>query len=103
MKIEDLNLAPVAEAAARLLQQKRPNIVFTSGRRTVFEQARAMASNIVASGNRRWIEQTYAKSDVRDALQGWVDAHPRATTQDQLARGLETTMNALPMNDLGKI
>jgi hypothetical protein len=101
MKIEELNLAPIAEAAARILKQKHPEVVFTSGRRNIADQAHAMASN-VALGNRHWIEQTYVASPVRDALQAWVNAHPSARTVDQIAQGLEATMNAMP-DQVGKI
>jgi hypothetical protein len=102
MNIEELNLAPIAEAAARILKQKHPEVVFTSGRRNIADQAHAMASN-VALGNRHWIEQTYVASPVRDALQAWVNAHPSARTVDQIAQGLETTMNAMTPDQVGKI
>ena len=35
MTIDELQLEPVAEQAARLLQQKHPNVEFTSGRRNI--------------------------------------------------------------------
>jgi hypothetical protein len=103
MEIKDLDLEPVAEAAALLLLKKHPKINFTSGRRTVSEQAHAMASNIWISKNRKWIQATYRKSPARDKLQKWVDDHPSVTSVDKIAVGLKTTMNALTINDLSKL
>lgn len=103
MEIKDLDLEPVAEAAAILLLKKHPKIKFTSGRRTVSEQAHAMASNIWVSKNRKWIQATYRKSPARDNLQKWIDDHPAVTTVDKIAAGLEATMNKMTMNDLSKL
>ena len=92
-QIPALDLAANAQAAAQTLCNAHPTVVFTSGRRTVEEQASAMASNIVASSNRNWIADTYAQSDERDALQTWVDEHTEATTQTAIAAGLLAIMN----------
>jgi hypothetical protein len=103
MKIEDMDLQPIAKAAAIELLQKHPEIEFTSGRRTLHEQAHAMASNIVSSGNRKWIEHTYATSASRDKLQKWVDQHPNAKTTDQLTGGLEETLKTMLPNELSRV
>jgi hypothetical protein len=100
MTIEELNLEPIADQAARLLQQKHPDIQFTSGRRDVFEQAHAMASNIVSLNDRQWIGKTYLAGA---KLQQWVDDHPGAVTVDQITAGLQETMDAMPQADLLKI
>ena len=92
MTIEELQLEPIAEQAARLLKQKHPNIQFTSGRRTVAQQAHAMAANIVSLNDRQWIEKTYLAGA---KLQKWVDDHPNAVTVDQITAGLLETMNAM--------
>jgi hypothetical protein len=60
--ISDLDLEQTAEHAAEMLKEAYPEVVFTSGRRSVYEQARAMASNIVSSGDRKWIQKVYASS-----------------------------------------
>jgi hypothetical protein len=98
--IEELNLTPVAENAARLLKQKFPNLEFTSGRRDVPQQAHAMARNIVNTGNRQWIAQTYK---VAAKLQQWVDTHPQAKTIDEITAGLRATMEAMPEVELLKV
>jgi hypothetical protein len=100
MTIEDLKLEPVAEQAARLLQQKHPNIEFTSGRRDVAQQAHAMAGNIVSLDDRQWMGKTYLAGAV---LQQWVDDHPEAVTIDQITAGLQETMSAMAEADLLKI
>lgn len=53
MTIEELQLTPTAKNAAKLLQTKYPHLKFTSGRRSIREQAHAMANNVVL--NRQWI------------------------------------------------
>ena len=92
MNSEQLGLAPNALAAARALQTAHPNVVFTSGRRTVDQQASAMASDIVA--NRKWISETYVATPQRTQLQAWVDANPSARTQAAIAQGLAAIMSA---------
>jgi len=91
LSIDDLDLQPNAKAAAEQLAEAHPSVVFTSGRRTVEEQADAMAGNVVS--NRKYIEQTYAASSERDTLQKWVDDHPEATTQPDISAGLQGIMN----------
>src|SRR6266849_241425 len=100
MTIEELQLEPAAEQGARLLQQKHPNIEFTSGRRDVAQQAHAMASNIVSLNDRQWIAKTYLAGAT---LQKWVDDHPSAVTIDQITAGLLETMKAMAEAELLKI
>jgi hypothetical protein len=88
--IDELGLVSYARVAAEALQAKHPEVVFTSGRRDSQQQAHAMAGNIVA--NRRWIEQTYAKTPQRTSLQNWVDSHPLANTAREIAAGLAGVM-----------
>lgn len=89
MTIEELQLAPVAKEAAEKLQAKYPHLVFTSGRRTVPQQARAMAANIVKTGNRQWIAQTYLAGA---KLQQWVNNHPNTVSLEVIANGLERVL-----------
>lgn len=91
--IDDLNLAASAKAAAENLLGQFPNDVkFTSGRRSIEQQASAMAPNVVK--NRKWIEQTYKASPQRTALQSWVDNNPNATSAAAIATGLQSVMNS---------
>ena len=98
MTIEEMNLEPTAKNAAKILQSKHPTIEFTSGRRGIFQQAHAMARNVVL--NRHWIGQTYIAGA---KLQQWVDQHPEAKTVDEVTAGLEQVMKAMPQDELVKI
>jgi hypothetical protein len=100
MTIEEMQLTPVAKNAATILKSKHPNLVFTSGRRSVKQQAHAMAANIVSLHDRKWIGKTYLAGA---KLQAWVDAHPQAKTVDALTDGLEQTMNAMTEVERTKI
>jgi hypothetical protein len=91
--IADLDLGASAKAAAEaLLKQFPADVKFTSGRRSIPEQASAMAPNVVK--NLKWIEQTYKDTPQRAALQKWVDDHPAATTAAAIATGLKGVMQA---------
>lgn len=70
--IDALELSAVARHAAEILKAAHPEVVFTSGRRDLAGQARAMASNVIH--NLHWIEQTYAATPQREALQAAVSA-----------------------------
>ena len=98
MTIEEMQLESVAKNAATVLKGKHPGIEFTSGRRSVFQQAHAMARNVVF--NRKWIGQTYLAGA---KLQQWVDKHPEAKTVDAITAGLDETMRAMPEAELLKI
>jgi hypothetical protein len=87
---DDLGLVDYAQEAADTLQGKFPDVVFTSGRRTVAQQAGAMSANIVQ--NRNWIRETYVPSQERDDLQAWVNSHPAAVTKEAIATGLTGIM-----------
>ena len=91
--IESLNLSPKAKKAAQQLLKEYPDIVFTSGRRDLAGQAHAMAGNVVKK--RDWIGKTYAPNEASKACQKWVDDHPEAKTQKEIAAGLLKTLQAL--------
>jgi hypothetical protein len=91
--IESLNLSPKAKKAAEILLKKYPDIVFSSGRRDLAGQAHAMAGNVVKK--RDWIGKTYAPNDASKACQKWIDEHPEAKTQKQIAAGLLETLKSL--------
>jgi hypothetical protein len=91
LAIADLGLVDYAQEAAAALLAAHPNVVFTSGRRSVKQQADAMAGNVVQ--NPKWIEQTYAANSESKSLQKWVDDHPEATTKIAISSGLEAIMS----------
>ena len=91
--IDSLNLSPKARKGAELLLKQYPDIVFTSGRRDIAQQASAMAGNVVLK--RDYIKNTYSKNDASKACQKWVDDHPEATTKKAIAAGLLETFKKL--------
>lgn len=99
--IDDLDLAPHARAGAQtLLDKYGADIVFTSGRRTVGDQCRVMAQNIVSSGKRNWIALTYKNGQ---ELQDWLDQHPDAVSVADLQAGLLSVMGSWSDAKLGTI
>jgi hypothetical protein len=99
--IEALNLADVAKKAAYDLKRRFPAISFTSGRRTLADQARAMAGNVVK--NRQWIAETYVDSVASRACQQWVDDHPEKASSTEIAAGLLVTLQGLAAGEAGRI
>lgn len=66
LTIEQMNLAPNTRRAAEIVQAEYPNVWFTSGRRTMRDQARAMAQNAVLIGP-GWLMDTYGAKRPRMA------------------------------------
>ena len=91
--ISSLNLSSKARKAAEELLKKHPEVVFTSGKRDLTGQAQAMASNVVKK--RDWIKKTYMLNEASKACQKWVDDHPEAKTQKDIAAGLLQTLKGL--------
>lgn len=59
-----------------------------------------MASNVVL--NRRWIEQTYAKSRARDNCQKWVNDNTQIKTKEEMEEGLLGVLNQLSQEELSR-
>jgi len=91
--ISSLGLSSTAKKAAEELQKAYPDIEFTSGKRDLSEQADAMAGNVVKT--RDYIKKTYASGDASKACQKWVDDHPDAKSQKDIAAGLLETLKGL--------
>ena len=100
-EIEALDLALTARMAAYALKQAHPSVIFTSGRRNKRDQARAMSENVIF--NRKWIEQTYARTLASDSCQRWVDDNPDKTTQQEIEAGLASVIDALPDAELARL
>jgi len=93
--ISSLGLSSTARKAAEKLQEQFPDVVFTSGKRDLADQARAMAENVAQDKSRAWIKNTYASSAASKACQKWVDDNPDAKTADAIAKGLLATLKSL--------
>lgn len=100
LTVEQMDLLPVAERAARLLLSTHPEVVFTSGRRNPIDQARAMSGNV--SRNRQFIKFTYRPSALASSLQEWVDAHTDAVTPMAIATGLLSVFDSFPRHQVVK-
>ncbi|MDB5677368.1 hypothetical protein [Sphingomonas bacterium] len=94
MGVEELNLIEPALSGARHLKAQFPHIIFTSGARSVVDQARAMAQNI-AQDRHGYLRVYKARAEANE-LQAWVDAHPAATSVAAIQAGLLSVMNAWP-------
>lgn len=105
LSVDDLDLSGDAKLGAESLKKQFGQlIVFTSGRRSVASQAKAMAENIVnVAKDRKWIEKTYAASAERTELQDWIDQNPQATTVAQIQAGLSAIMEAWSDSERAKI
>ena len=75
--IDELKLAPNARRAAEIILAEHPYAEFTSGRRDVLDQARAMAQNVVAVGP-QWIYKTYNSKQPRmvKVMMGHMEENP---------------------------
>lgn len=91
ISIAQMKLSRVAREGAERLQAECPWVVFTSGRRDLESQARAMAVN--TTRNRLWIGQTYLAAT---RLQQWVNENPDAQDVEQLSEGLYHTLLSMP-------
>ena len=100
-EIEALDLRTSAKRGAYILKTKHPPIQFNSGRRDKFGQAWAMAKNILL--NRKWIGQTYKRSDASIACQKWVDDHPEAATREEVTAGFLEVFGTLTDDQIGKL
>jgi hypothetical protein len=84
--IEALDLRGRARIAAYALKKAHSTVVFTSGRRGLIDQARAMARNVMK--NRKWIDETYATSALSGRCQRFLDINTKKTSQADIERGL---------------
>lgn len=98
MKADQLGLRGTALQAARDYEARYPDVVFTSGRRSLQDQARAMAQNVVV--NRQWIGQTYKAAG---KLQAWVDAHPEAKSHASTEAGLLSVLQGMTDDERARV
>lgn len=99
--IAALHLAPVAESGARLFSAQYPAVLFTSGRRTVAEQAHAMAGHVLK--NPHWIGEVYLHGQALQASINSYLAMGYPWTFDAVAQTLYDTLISLPVEDQLKI
>jgi hypothetical protein len=102
LTIAQLQLAPNARRGAEWVRARHPEIVFTSGRRDVLDQARVMAQNTVKYG-RAWIGQTYRPSSMIDTLNEWLHQHDDIHETKQIADGFYECLLACHSSGLSRL
>jgi len=78
LNIYEMHLSANAKRAAQLVLAAHPTVIFTSGRRDVRDQARAMAQNVMHFGT-DWLGQTYKNQHMVRSLVDWTHAHLEST------------------------
>lgn len=92
LTIEEMRLSPNARKAAQLVLKNHPEVVFTSGRRDLKDQARAMAHNVFLYGC-EWLVQTYRNQDMVKALTDWMEENLDQThSAKALSEGFYNTL-----------
>lgn len=95
-------LNPTAASVARAFLGAHPDATLTSGKRSVQDQARAMAQNVALNPN--WIRQTYVVSGLSTAMQNHVQAlEPGDRTQDNLQDGFTAIMLLATADELRRL
>jgi hypothetical protein len=106
-RIEALGLTPNAKAFAYAYIEQfgsRPTGArIVRGRCDRAGEARAIAQDIVAKGNRRFIADVYAAEPVEARMQQWVDSNPQAVTIADLEIGLLEQINAFGDDQLAHL
>lgn len=75
LTLQELRLSPVAEQAALIVMKLHPDAWFTSGRRDIMDQARAMAQNAVRYGA-GWLDSTYKDKRIVTCLMTYMEENP---------------------------
>jgi hypothetical protein len=91
MKVLKLNVGPVSLAAAQELRRVCPWVKFTSGWRSWWSQANAMAVN--TTKKRSWCGEVYKK---QPEIQDWIDENPDVTEVGPLTLGIYDVLSKLP-------
>ncbi len=95
-----MGLVGKALDTAMRLKRMFPNAVITSGLRTVSDQARSMAQNVVL--DRHWISATYLPSKASEACQKWAFDHP-AAAKDELETAFNSILHGFTSDELAKL
>lgn len=62
-----------------------------------------MARNIVRTGNRKWVQETYKPSTVVTAIARWLRTHPKATSAAEIEYGISLVFDSMTDTELKKI
>lgn len=81
------SLNPQARSLAWALLAQRPDVILVSGRRTLEQQASAMAGNVLERGN-DWVARTYVPSPASKAVASFLAAQDECLDKPSLTAGL---------------
>lgn len=95
LTIDQMHLSRYAREGAEILQRECPFVIFTSGRRDLDAQAKAMAENVYL--DRNFVHKVYRHGA---AIHAWVLENPQINTVDELHDGIYTFMLGMSDADL---
>ena len=102
LTLDEMRLSPNARYAAQLVLARHPSVVFTSGRRDVREQAKAMAANTLRYGV-AWLGQTYKNRQMVEELESWMEQNLEKTASlSMLAEGFYLTLQSTQAGQLSQ-
>lgn len=81
-----MQLSPNARKGAEWVQERYPEIRFTSGRRDIRDQARVMAANVARYGS-GWLFATYKPSAIVRSLQRWHEEQEADIHREEIEEG----------------
>ena len=83
LTIQEMRLTSTAAQAALMVLKLHPEAVFTSGRRDIMDQARAMAQNAVRYGS-GWLASTYKDQRIVNCLMTYMEENPEQCSNSQV-------------------
>lgn len=102
LTIAQMQLSPNAQHAAQIVYERHPTINFTSGRRDVKDQARAMAANTIRYGV-GWLGETYKNQEMVHHLEQWMEQNLEKTASiGAMSEGFYQTLVSTQMGQLAQ-
>lgn len=97
MLVSELDLSPVAKAAAEKLVASFPQVVFTSGRRDLRKQAEVMATNELRDPG--WVKSTYK---ISEPFVWWIEQN-KPKSQVEMAIGFHDVMMRMSQEEIDQV
>lgn len=83
LTLQELRLSPTAEKAALFVLKLHPEAIFTSGKRDIMDQARAMAQNAIRYGS-GWLDSTYKDKRIVKCLMTYMEENPEHCAEPKI-------------------
>lgn len=94
LTIQEMRLSATAEKAALFVLKLHPEVYFTSGRRDLRDQARAMAMNAISYGA-AWLDDTYKNKRIVACLMTHMEEHPEECSKSNAVQLSESFYSLL--------